>query len=188
MGNLEREAAQRTRRKNMQRIILRTVATAGLLSMAFCAPNALSVLKMFGYAPKKRDNEIILRSRARLIEQGYLRYEDGFLSLTPKGEAKLRHLEPEDSKPPIPKKWDKKWRIVIFDIQEHRKSLRDKLRNTLLLIGFKRLQHSVWIYPYDCEDLLTLLKVDYKVGRNVLYMIADAVEHDRPLKKHFNLD
>jgi len=45
----------------------------------------------------------------------------------------------------------------------------------------------MWIYPYDCEDFLALLKTDFRMGRNVLYIIADRVEADKKLRQHFNL-
>jgi len=76
---------------------------------------------------------------------------------------------------------------LIFDIPEYRRSLREKMRRTLTVIGFKRLQDSVWIYPYDCEDLITLLKADFRIGRDVLYMIVDQLEGDQRLCKEFGL-
>jgi CRISPR-associated endonuclease Cas2 len=85
------------------------------------------------------------------------------------------------------KKWDKKWRVLIFDIPESRKSDRDKIRNSLLSIGFSKLQNSVWVYPYDCENIISLLKADTEIGDRVLYIIAEAIENEDELKKHFNL-
>ena len=55
------------------------------------------------------------------------------------------------------------------------------------MIGFVRLQDSVWVYPYDCEDLITLLKADFRVGKDVLYLIVDSIENDKYLRAEFNL-
>lgn len=187
MGNLEKESKKRARRNNIQKIVLQSIATAGILSVAILAPNALQALKMFGYKPQRRDKEILLRSRFRLVQQGFIKYQNGFITLTEKGKEMLRRLQIRDTVV-IPKKWDKKWRIVIFDIKEYRKTLRDKLRLTLISIGFKRLQHSVWVFPYDCEDFITLLKADFKIGKDILYIIADTIENDKPLKQYFGLD
>ena len=52
-------------------------------------------------------------------------------------------------------------------------------------IGFMRLQDSVWIYPYDCEDLIALFKADSKIGKDILYMIVEALEYDEPVKSYF---
>lgn len=86
-----------------------------------------------------------------------------------------------------PKKWDGKWRILIFDISEKRKRDRDKLRFILRSIGFFKLQNSVWVYPYDCEDLINLLKTDLHIGKAILYIVADKIEYDINLKKRFDL-
>ena len=75
----------------------------------------------------------------------------------------------------------------LFDIREGRKSLRERIQRTLRAIGFRRLQDSVWVYPHDCEDLITLLKSDFKIGKDVLYLVVDQLEYDAPLKAHFHL-
>ena len=42
-------------------------------------------------------------------------------------------------------KWDGKWRIVIFDIPEQKRIIRNLFRRNLKKWGFKHLQKSVWI-------------------------------------------
>jgi len=64
---------------------------------------------------------------------------------------------------------------------------RDMLRDTLIDIGFFKLQDSVWIYPYDCEDLITLLKTNYSMSSRVLYIVSEHVEGDWKAKKYFKL-
>lgn len=183
------ESRKRTRNKNLQKIILEVVATAGLLSVMAVAPGVIQALGMLGgFGKKNRQREIITNSRKRLVTHGLLEYnENGFLRLTPKGGAKLEQLELHEYKIKKPKKWDKKWRLLIFDIREERRGLREKIRRTLVTIGFIRLQDSVWVYPYDCEDLITLLKADFKIGKDILYIIADTIENDTWLKKQFEL-
>lgn len=190
MGNLETEIKKEIRATKIQKIVLQTIATAGLLSVALLAPNALQALKMFGYdkVMKKNKERSINNSRKRLVENGLVKYsENGMLFLTPIGKKKLEQFERLDFKIKTPKKWDGKWRVLIFDIKERKRSIRDKIRITLNFIGFIRLQNSVWVYPYDCEDLITLLKADFGIGREVLYMIVDKIENDKALKNHFKL-
>ena len=45
----------------------------------------------------------------------------------------------------------------------------------------------MWVYPYDCEDIIGLLKTDFGVGKDVLYIIADEIENDRHLRHEFDL-
>lgn len=187
MENIEEKSRKRRRKENIQKAVLTSAKAAGLLAMALVAPNSIQYLKSLGIIPKRRQEEIILRSRDDLIDKGLLRYKDGFIELTNKGEAKLQLLEMMDWKIDKPRKWDGKWRMLIFDIVERKRPLRDKIRRTLSHIGFFRLQDSVWIYPYACEDWVNLLKADFRVGKDLLYIIVDSIENDKNLRKLFSL-
>ena len=186
MSEMEKKSRERTRNANLQKVILGTVATAGILSVALLAPNALGVLKSLGFT-KGRRVESVKEARKRLVNANLLAYQDGWLKLTSKGEAKLRQLELHEYRLKKPRKWDNKWRILIFDIKEERRSLREKVRRTLISVGFERLQDSVWVYPYDCGDLIALLKTDFKIGRELLYLIVENIENDRWLRDRFGL-
>lgn len=48
--------------------------------------------------------------------------------------------------------WDGTWRIVIFDIPEKEKRLRENVRRKLIDLGFGRWQRSVYINPHDIAD------------------------------------
>ncbi|HEY4522650.1 MAG TPA: CRISPR-associated endonuclease Cas2 [Candidatus Paceibacterota bacterium] len=187
MGRLEQESRSRARRNQLRNAVLVSVKVAGLLAIAAVVPNAVSGLHKLGLLPGSRHAETIRRSYRRLIHTGHLEFDGRYLRLTTKGERELRMYEIRGYKLPKPRKWDKKWRVLVFDIPERRKVLREKVRRTLQHIGFERLQDSVWAYPYDCEDLITLLKADFKIGYDVLYMIVDQLEGDQRLKKHFKL-
>lgn len=53
--------------------------------------------------------------------------------------------------------WDGVWRIVIFDIPERNKRVRDKFRRKLKHWGFKNWQQSVWVTKNDVTDKLRSL-------------------------------
>lgn len=192
MSEIEKELKKESKKKNIQKIVLSSIAVAGILSIALLAPNAFQALKPLGLDKKfKNFKSNTNRSLSRLISLGLVVFveKDGkkYLKLTEKGKLKLMTLEKDNFKFNKPQKWDKKWRIVIFDIPQRRRLQRDKLRFTLKQIGFIKLQHSVWVYPYDCEELITLLKLDFKVGKEILYIIAEKIENDKLLKKYFKL-
>ena len=147
---------------------------------------------MFKNGRRGQNQKYYLKTAAaRLAKQGLVEFnktERGtFLRLTPAGEKKLRLLELDNFEIPKPKRWDKRWRVVIFDIKEARRGTRDKLRFSLSRLGFIKLQHSVWISPYDCEDFIIVLKAEFKIGKDVLYVIADHIENDQHLLRHFGL-
>jgi|SRR3989344_4034165 len=188
MGKLEEESLKRSRRKNIRGLILASVKTAGIISLALVAAPVIGAMAKMGIIPSKRQREIVRNSCARLIRNGLLVKTETGLKITEKGEGVLRRLELRDYKLKRPKHWDKKWRVIIFDIPDYRKTLRDKIRRTLRTIGFMRLQDSAWIYPYDCEDLITLLKADFQIGKDVIYMIVDTLQYDKSFKKYFKLE
>lgn len=187
MGVLEERSRKRLGRETLKKVVLGMVATAGVLSVALVAPNALQILKTFGVKPYRRRKELIKRVYDKLLNQGYLVRKDGFLEITEKGSLALELLSEGKTKLKKPRKWDKKWRILIFDIDEKRRPKRDKLRRSLASVGFMRLQDSVWIYPYDCEDFVALLKRDFKLGKELLYLIIEEIEGDSFLRQWFDL-
>lgn len=86
-----------------------------------------------------------------------------------------------------PKKWDRKYRVVIFDIPEATRKVRDDLRRTIKGFGFICLQKSVWIYPYPCQDIIELLNKYLGIHGEMIYMTVDSIENDKWLKNIFNL-
>lgn len=193
MGRLEKEVRTKVRRTKIQKAVLNSIFAAGVLSMALLAPNAMRILKMFDGGRKRgKDPKYSINNAVnRLRERGLVAFEKNdrgeFLRLTALGEKYIDLLDQHDFKFKKPKKWDGKWRIITFDIKEKRKTLRNKVRLTLGRIGFVRLQNSVWVYPYDCEDLMTLLKADFKIGKDMLYVIADKIEHDASIRNFFGV-
>ncbi|MEK7140642.1 MAG: hypothetical protein AAB815_02540 [Patescibacteria group bacterium] len=193
MGVLEREVKIRARRQNIQKIVLGTVFAAGVIGVALVAPNVLGTIKKLEGTFKRKKNlkYSINDSFTRLEARGLIEIIEvngkKVARITKRGETKLDFLDKHNFKLKIPKKWDGRWRVVIFDIQEKRSKTRFRLRSTLSQIGFVRLQDSVWIYPYDCEDLISLLKSDFKLGKDVLYMIVEKLENDWSFRKTFNL-
>jgi DNA-binding transcriptional regulator PaaX len=168
--------------------VLSVVAVTGFLTVAMIAPNSLQILRMFKkkkYYCKSRIENCL----SGLIKNGFIsKDKTGHLSLTPKGELRLlRYQEELKLKKKKKKKWDGKWRIVIFDIWEKSRKKRDFLRRELADFGFIKLQNSVWITPYDCEDYVGLLKTDVGLGRGVIYIVADKVDNEVHLKKVFKL-
>ncbi len=178
---------KREKKVNVQRAILAAVAVTGLLAVAVVAPNAAGLIAKLGRAPHKRQSEVIKRAQRTLVARGYLRYEGGFVRITPKGEKELQALELKDFQIKKPRRWDGKWRVLAFDIPERRRKTRDRIRETLKRIGFMHMQDSVWLYPHDCQELVVLLKADLHIGKAVRYMVVAELEGDRVYRDYFEV-
>jgi len=187
------ESNKKTKNKNIQAVLLETVKTVGIISLALIAPNATKLFKDFFPSDKKRQYDHYLKSSvAKLVEKKLIAFKvnkqgSKYIVLTEKGEQILQKYQLQNFKLKKPKKWDNKWRIVIFDISEVRKNLRDQLRSTLSLIGFIMVQKSVWVYPYSCDELVSLIKANFSLGKEVLYITADSIENDSLLRNVFSL-
>ena len=85
----------------------------------------------------------------------------------------------------MPKKWDKKWRMVLFDVPHTYRKARDSLRFHLKQLGFYQLQKSVFIFPYECKDEIDFITEIHDVGKFVRYAIVDSVDNEGYLKQVF---
>ena len=110
------------------------------------------------------------------------------ISLTKKGVLEFIRYSIDQQK--NKQNWDGKWRMVVFDVFEHRRQIRDLLRNRLKWLGFKELQKSVWIFPYDVrkeiEQILDVCHIDI-IG-DIRFLTVEKMNDDEDLRKDFGLD
>ena len=83
--------------------------------------------------------------------------------------------------------WQKKWFLVVFDVPEEERNKRDYLRRFLKEIGFYPYNQSVYVFPYECEKEIRLIKKIVEGGKYISYIIAEKLEHENQLKTHFRL-
>lgn len=192
MGKMESESKVRRQRGYIKDVVFGTIAASGLILVAAVAPNTLQVLDCVPGLKKYRANEKVKGALSSLAKRGLISFEvrDGkrYARITESGKKRitierLQALNKVDART----KWDGRWRIVMFDIPEKRRKTRDDLRIMMKESGFVRFQDSAWIFPYDCEDLVTLLKAEMRLGNAVRYVIADTVEYDAPLRTTFGI-
>ncbi len=86
-------------------------------------------------------------------------------------------------------KWDGKWRIISWDVPEEARNDRNYLRRKLHWLGFKELQKSLWVFPYDIKDEVKELMNAYKkeLMGDVRFLSVEKIEDDSDLKQYFNL-
>ena len=109
------------------------------------------------------------------------------IEITNNGKKKLLKYKLSELSINKPKKWDKKWRIVIFDIPEKKKIARETLRQKFHKLGLYKIQNSVWAHPYDISEIIEYLMIIYEIKPCVKIIIADSISEDKQIKKHFKL-
>ena len=153
--------------------------------------NAVQVFKMFNgskrYSKRQIQSAFENIKRQKLVE--YVADKDGktIVRITIKGKTRLRAFDIELMKIKKPKKWDGKWRLVVFDIPMRFTKGREALRYHLKNLGFFQFQKSAWIYPYPCEDEIIFIADFFGVGKCVEVLIVESILRDEKFKKHFRL-
>ena len=92
--------------------------------------------------------------------------DEMYYRITPKGEKAIdRYLKPLRQSG----KWDGRWRLVMFDIPESKRDIRDRLRRALSNLGLGILQASVWISPNDIKNEISEIAKRLDVGTNLKF-------------------
>lgn len=110
--------------------------------------------------------------------------------LSNRGLERVKEFAFENLSIQKPKKWDRKWRVVIFDIPVKPKKLniaRNALREKIKELGFHKLQHSAWIFPYPCEDEILLVGEIFKVTKYIEILTVEKLLHETKIKHFFGL-
>ncbi|OGG52995.1 CRISPR-associated endonuclease Cas2 [Candidatus Kaiserbacteria bacterium RIFCSPLOWO2_12_FULL_53_8] len=127
------------------------------------------------------------RAIERLIGLEYIQEYGERLSITSGGCNALEQVVGKTFELLRTAAWDRKWRIVVYDIPEKYSVLRDKIRAILKRAGFMKLQNSVWIFPHECKELVQLIKQEPKLAKYILYGRLDRIEGENDLKKLFQI-
>jgi len=178
----------------MKNLLLRTLVGVGVVGTALLAPQMTRLLKELDRPAKSRAQlyRRISQGLARLERDGLVKVSGSFgdrkVTITKKGREVMRGIEFKEYEILEPAFWDGKWRVLVFDVNERRRRTRDQLRRLLQGAGFVRIQDSVWVYPYPCDEFVSLVRTHLKSGVGELrYFAAETLESDKSLREHFRL-
>lgn len=117
--------------------------------------------------------------------------------LTPHGEfAALKALvrkelvvQEREGKPHVKKQtaWDGKWRIVLFDVPETKRPVRDYLRGVLKRAGCYPLMRSMWISPFKLPSYIQRVLEDPTYRKYARMITTTDIDYDEDLRKRFRL-
>lgn len=174
--------------------ILKFLAAGGLLATMVIAPNAIQALdkplQAFFDKMDKRTRQrewkrvVYYMKQQKLID--YSRdYEHGIM-LTTKGRIRANKANFDSLSIKRPETWDKKWRLVFFDIPEAYKQGRNALTIKLRNLGFYQLQRSAWIHPFPCREVIETVTTTYRVERYVTYIETSHIDNEKRLIERFS--
>ena len=114
---------------------------------------------------------------------------DGTLTLvlSKEGERLALTYDIENMEIKHPRNWDGKWRIVMFDVPEKIKKVRDALRMHFKNMGFYEFQKSVFVHPYPCAKEIEYIMEFYQARKFVRFIVATGIDNALEIKRHFHL-
>lgn len=176
--------------------VLLVLGVAGVVIIAAAAPGALLAAKPFVQDrrrfTKTHEKQKAARAVQRLQKNRLIVIKEKkgkfFVELTKEGKRKFKEIQLEKLEITKPPHWDKRWRLVVFDIPDKSsKQARDVLRAKLKQWEFYPLQKSVWACPWPCENEIQLVAELYGVAPYVNTVVAEKIVDDALLRKHFGL-
>lgn len=183
------------RGKSLSKEILFMAAAGPIILASLFLPNAAIMLKPlikwrknWGKVNKFRLYEAINRlNKKRLIEL-VERNSKLYIGITENGKKIVKNFDYDNLELPQSKVWDKKWRLVVFDIPDKKKKERRAFSKKLKDIGFYPMQESVFIYPYDCRDEIDFICEFLSISWYVNYCLIESLyKKEGDLYRFFNL-
>jgi len=183
-----------SKKATVTKFVLMSLAVGGIVFVGALAPVLVSLMgenKQFKKFSKKQiQNSFGALKKRKLIEIIQEKNGKTRVKLTNKGQARIKEFCFEELRISKAKHWDKKWRILIYDIPTKPKiynKAREALRVKIKEIGFVQLQKSVWVCPYECEDEILFLTESYHVTKYIEILTVEKMLHEDQLKRKFKL-
>lgn len=121
----------------------------------------------------------------RLQAQKIVEITDGEVKITDKGRRKVLKYNLENME--IKRKTDGKWRVIIYDVANLKRYQRDIFRNMLDKLQFLRLQESVYLTPFVCDNEIQYLREMFEIGNEVLVLKVKEIENEEVYKNYFGI-
>lgn len=171
--------------------LLRALAVSGIIVIASTNPLfGVKVVGAFQKELKRKKWREFYKDLYYLKRRGFIEVEqnaDGTYKVraTETGQLQAQNFDLDSISIEIPKKWDKQWRLIIFDIPVEKQKGRLALLSKLRELGFIMLQKSIWAHPYECHNEVAVLARAFEIDRHVNYLTCSKVSAHDYLKEEF---
>lgn len=173
-------------------LVIKIGCTSTYITAGFVAPNLLQVLdkpmrNLYASLDKRARDREAMRIIRNMKAQGYLTgdYEHS-LRLTPKAKKRYERIVLDSLTITQPEIWDKKWRIIMYDIPQKQATSRQAFGRKLREIGCHQLQKSVWITPFPCLETIEAISAHYDIADNVSYFDTSSINNQSIVVDRFN--
>lgn len=172
--------------------ILRILAKVGAIGMIFAFPGAAPAIGSLVLGDNSYDRWRTKKIITQLKKQKFITIKENAdntvtVRITKHGMVRALTYQLETMQLKKQKNWDKKWRVVIFDIPDRYKKIRDIFRMRLRQLSLYPLQESIYASSYPCFNEIEFLRELYGISFTVKYLLVEKIEDDGELRKHFEL-
>ena len=179
------------RRNSTQEKILLLLFGGLALSLTRSPKRYFKVLKQIHKEWQKIDRRNLMNAikslyKSKLIKQSTNKKGITTFILTKEGQKVALKYNLDTMTIPV-QKWDGKWRIVMSDIPERIKKVREAMRYHLKRLGFIELQHSVFVYPFECQNEIEYIIEFYNIRRFVRYLKVYYIDNELDLRHKFKI-
>ncbi len=170
---------QKTTRNNPQTAILKALSRRKAVSLDQLRSDTETLIGG-DFKGKQKPSYAISRTIKAMIDGGLAEVlsagQSDFLRITSAGREKLYRDELSSGSMPISRTWDGKWRMIMLDLPEDRKSEREALRYLLKKAGFAMLKNSVWVSPFPFEHFFANIKKDLGLSTELMIVVTDSID------------
>lgn len=184
------------------KVLLNALLYSGAIIVGGSTPQgSRAVWKMLEYSLRKANRKRLQKIRDEQWKNSFYylkgnnflkmdyRGNQLYISLTEDGKKEAKKCKLDELEIKKPNKWDGKWHILTFDINEKDRAKREALRGKIKELGLYKLQKSIWIHPYDFTPEITELQKFFRFHKDeVMLLRADKIHNEEFLKTYFKLN
>lgn len=179
--------------------VLKLVAAGAFIISAMVMPGLPLVLKPFIDEKRKEEYEIWKRFNIPYLKRTLLRLEKQKLveiteknnkqivKITSHGKQKIIKMALDEITIEKPKVWDRKWRLISFDLPEKLVRERKRFVEYLRAWRFYPLHESVYLHAYPCLEQVEFLREYMNIGEYVRSFLVAKIENDQLFKDFFGI-
>ncbi len=151
------------------------------------------ILRLLGAKPAVSDAELadmvgsasreryaLARSIRGLVESGLVETHDSgqqtYARLTREGKKRAHSIALDHEDTLYNPAWDGKWRVILLDFPEDRKTERDSFRYLLKKAGFVCIKNATWVSPQPFEHLFANIKKDLNLTTQIMIFVTDNLD------------
>ena len=188
------QSYSKVRRNSTTMKILKGVALAGAVLIAASNPYfGQNLVRAFKKERDRKQWRKLQQSLRYLKSRGYVRIisveaEGINVEITRAGEKVVKQIDVTALVLEKPATWDRKWRVIVFDVPNYKSKNRAAFRERIKELGFQLVQKSVWVYPHEAREAVMILRKFYDIEKYVTYLETTHSEDEDAWLRNFHME